>query len=78
MKLVTKTTVKTTGNCAYQAIKKHFEKTIKWEKSVKKDEDPEALHQMRVGMLRLRTAVQRFDMFLSLPKLPRFWVIFAT
>jgi len=68
MKLVTKTTVKTTGNSAYQAIKKHFEKTIKWEKTVKKDEDPEALHQMRVGLRRLRTAISRFEIFLSLPK----------
>jgi CHAD domain-containing protein len=73
MKLATKDTVKiahknTTGNWAYQAIEKYFEKTIKWEKSVKKDEDAEALHQMRVGMRRLRTAVSRFGIFLSLPK----------
>ncbi|MHC5831555.1 MAG: CHAD domain-containing protein, partial [Nostoc sp.] len=47
MKLATQTTVKTLGDYAYQAIEKHFKKTLKWEKSVKKDEDPEALHQMR-------------------------------
>jgi len=68
MKLATKTTVKTLGEYAYQAVKKHFNKTLKWEKTVKKDEDPEALHQMRVGMRRLRTAVSRFDLALNLPK----------
>ncbi|MBD2690850.1 CHAD domain-containing protein [Anabaena catenula] len=64
----TTTTIKTLGDCAYQAIDKHFKKTVKWEKSVKKDEDPEALHQMRVGMRRLRTAVSRFGLSLNLPK----------
>ncbi|AFZ59117.1 CHAD domain-containing protein [Anabaena cylindrica FACHB-243] len=68
MTLATTTTIKTLGDCAYQAIEKHFKKTIKWEKSVKKDEDPEAVHQMRVGMRRLRTAVSRFERYLSLPK----------
>ncbi|WP_341529504.1 CHAD domain-containing protein [Nostoc sp. UHCC 0302] len=68
MKVATKPTVKTLGDCAYQAIEKHFKKTIKWEKPVKKDEDPEALHQMRVGMRRLRTAVSRFDLALDLAK----------
>ncbi|MBD2450325.1 CHAD domain-containing protein [Nostoc sp. FACHB-152] len=68
MKLDTKTAVKTLGEYAYQAIQKHFNKTLKWEKTVKKDEDPEALHQMRVGMRRLRTAVSRFELVLDLPK----------
>ncbi|MBD2135400.1 CHAD domain-containing protein [Sphaerospermopsis sp. FACHB-1094] len=68
MNLATTPTVKSLGNCAYQAIEKHFHKTIKWEKSVKKDENPEALHQMRVGMRRLRTAVSRFELCLNLPK----------
>ncbi|MEA5575434.1 CHAD domain-containing protein [Anabaena sp. UHCC 0451] len=68
MKLTTKTTVTSLGDCAYQAIEQHFRKTIKLEKLVKKDEDPEALHQMRVGMRRLRTAVSRFELFLNLPK----------
>ncbi|MBE9236593.1 CHAD domain-containing protein [Anabaena aphanizomenioides LEGE 00250] len=68
MNLATTPTVKSLGDCAYQAIEKHFHKTIKWEKSVKKDEDPEALHQMRVGMRRLRTAVSRFELCLNLPK----------
>ncbi|MBW4646664.1 MAG: CHAD domain-containing protein [Goleter apudmare HA4340-LM2] len=68
MKLATKTTVQTLGDYAYQAIEKHFKKTLKWEKSVKKDEDPEALHQMRVGMRRLRTAVSRFGLALNFPQ----------
>jgi CHAD domain-containing protein len=68
MKLATQTTVKTLGDYAYQAIQKHFQKTLKWEKSVKKDEDPEALHQMRVGMRRLRTSVTRFSLAVDLSK----------
>ncbi|MBN3910575.1 MAG: CHAD domain-containing protein [Nostoc sp. NMS1] len=68
MKLATQPTVKTLGDYAYQAIQKHFKKTLKWEKSVKKDEDPEALHQMRVGMRRLRTAVTRFGLAVDVPK----------
>ncbi|MBE9210724.1 CHAD domain-containing protein [Nostoc sp. LEGE 06077] len=68
MKIATKTTVKTLGEYAHEAIQKHFSKTLKYEKTVKKDEDPEALHQMRVGMRRLRTTVSRFDLVLNLPK----------
>ncbi|BAZ48041.1 hypothetical protein NIES4103_06460 [Nostoc sp. NIES-4103] len=68
MKLATEPTVKTLGDYAYQAIQKHFKKTLKWEKSVKKDEDPEALHQMRVGMRRLRTATSRFEIAIKLSK----------
>jgi CHAD domain-containing protein len=59
---------KTFGDWAYLAIKKHFQKTIKHETDVLKDKDPEALHQMRVGMRRLRTAVNGFAPALSLPK----------
>ncbi|MEH1870972.1 CHAD domain-containing protein [Nostoc sp.] len=68
MKLATQPTVKTLGDYAYQAIEKHFKKTLKYEKSVKKDEDPEALHQMRVGMRRLRTAVTSFGLAVDVPK----------
>jgi CHAD domain-containing protein len=68
MKISTETSIKTLAETAHQAIEKHFEKTIKWEKAVKKDEDPEAVHQMRVGMRRLRTAVSRFERYLILPK----------
>jgi CHAD domain-containing protein len=59
---------KTLGNYAYLAIEKHFKKTLKWEPEVKKDKDPEALHQMRVGLRRLRTAVSRFQIAVDLPK----------
>ncbi|GAX40557.1 CHAD domain-containing protein [Tolypothrix sp. NIES-4075] len=68
MELVAQTKLKTLGYYAHEAMKKHFKKTLKWEKTVKKDEDPEALHQMRVGMRRLRTAVSRFGLALDLSK----------
>lgn len=58
----------TLADYAHQAINKHFQKAIKWEKSVKKDEDPEALHQMRVGIRRLRTAINQFSRYLDLPQ----------
>ena len=69
MKIPSETPIKTLGETAHQAIEKHFTNAIKWEKAVKKDEDPEPLHQMRVGMRRLRTAVSRFERYLFLPKL---------
>ncbi|HEY9667907.1 MAG TPA: CHAD domain-containing protein [Coleofasciculaceae cyanobacterium] len=59
---------KTFGHWAYLAIEKHFQKTLKHETDVLKDKDPEALHQMRVGMRRLRTAVKGFAPALSLPQ----------
>ena len=68
---MTKTTIpdpKTFGDWANLALDKHFQKTIKHESDVLKDRDPEALHQMRVGMRRLRTAVTGFAPALSLPK----------
>ncbi len=68
MTLAAEPKVKTLGNYACEGIKKHFKKILKYETLVKKDEDPEALHQMRVGMRRLRTAVSRFSVAVSLPK----------
>ncbi|HBE17460.1 MAG TPA: metal-binding protein [Cyanobacteria bacterium UBA11149] len=59
------------GYWAYLAIEKHFQKTIKHETDVLKDKDPEALHQMRVGMRRLRTAIASFDGAIALPKVAR-------
>lgn len=56
------------GQWAYLAIEKHFKKTIKYEKDVLKDQDPENLHQMRVGMRRLRSAATGFAPALALPK----------
>ncbi|NET38240.1 MAG: CHAD domain-containing protein [Cyanothece sp. SIO1E1] len=56
------------GDCAYQAIQNHFKKSIKHQIDVLKDEDPEPLHQMRVGMRRLRTALQVFQPALDFPE----------
>ncbi len=52
---------------ALQSIQKNFHKSIKHENEVLADQDPEALHQMRVGMRRLRTALAVFAPFVSLP-----------
>ncbi|NMG10034.1 CHAD domain-containing protein [Brasilonema sp. UFV-L1] len=68
MTFATKQEIKTLGNYAYSAIQKHSQKTIKLETPVKKDKDPEALHQMRVGMRRLRTAVTGFSPAVDLQK----------
>ncbi|HIK13441.1 MAG TPA: CHAD domain-containing protein [Oscillatoriaceae cyanobacterium M33_DOE_052] len=56
------------GHWAHLAIEKHFQKTIKYEEEVLQDEDPEALHQMRVGMRRLRSAASGFAPALILPE----------
>ncbi|HEY9851866.1 MAG TPA: CHAD domain-containing protein [Leptolyngbyaceae cyanobacterium] len=58
----------TLSDWAYLAVEKHFHKSIKHEVDVIEDKDPEALHQMRVGMRRLRTAVTGFAPALDLPK----------
>ncbi|HEY9649417.1 MAG TPA: CHAD domain-containing protein [Coleofasciculaceae cyanobacterium] len=58
----------TFGDWAYLAIEKHYQKTLKHEADVLDDKDPEALHQMRVGMRRLRTAVTGFAYAIALPK----------
>lgn len=68
MKVATKEKINTFGDWAYLAVEKHFHKTIKHEEDVLKDKEPEALHQMRVGMRRLRTAVTGFAPALNLPK----------
>jgi CHAD domain-containing protein len=59
---------KTLGDWAALAIKKHFEKVLKHEDNVLADRDPEALHQMRVGMRRLRSTMTGFAPALDLPK----------
>lgn len=58
----------TLGYWAVQAIQKHLEKVISHESEVLKDNDPEELHQMRVGMRRLRSAITGFAPVLELPK----------
>ncbi|MEM8779312.1 MAG: CHAD domain-containing protein, partial [Cyanobacteria bacterium P01_G01_bin.49] len=58
----------TFGDWGYLAIAKHSSKFIKHESGVLEDKDPEELHQMRVGMRRLRSAIHGFDAALELPK----------
>lgn len=60
MTVVTQNEEKTLGYWAALAIKKHFEKVLKHEEDVLADRDPEALHQMRVGTRRLRSAIAGF------------------
>ena len=62
-----KQTERTYGDWAYKAIAKHYNKFIKYEEKVLKDKDPENLHQMRVGMRRLRSAVSGFTPAVDLP-----------
>jgi CHAD domain-containing protein len=53
---------------ATTAIRTYFSKMARSQKAVLKDRDPEDLHQMRVGLRRLRTAMQVFEPVLVLPK----------
>ena len=59
---------KTFKDWAYLAINKHFNKFLNHEAAVLEDKDPEELHQMRVGMRRLRSAIQGFATALDLPQ----------
>lgn len=59
------------GETAHAAIQHHFKKATKYKKAVLKDTDPENLHQMRVGLRRLRTSLKVFDFALKLPKAAR-------
>lgn len=68
MKATDISNVQTLGDWAYLAIEKHFQKTLDHEVAVLKDTDPEELHQMRVGMRRLRSAITGFSCALKLPK----------
>lgn len=60
--------VNSLGDWASLAVEKHFQKTLSHEPEVLKDKDPEELHQMRVGMRRLRSAVKGFGPVVNLPK----------
>jgi CHAD domain-containing protein len=62
---VTSTTL---GEWACLGISKHFQKTLKHQPQVLLDNDPEELHQMRVGMRRLRSAIAGFAPVLIFPK----------
>jgi CHAD domain-containing protein len=61
----------TLGELAHGAIAKYLKQVAAYKKPVLADIDPENLHQMRVGLRRLRTAVQVFDVGLDLPKAGR-------
>lgn len=52
---------------AYDAIAKHSRKIFKHEAEVLEDKDSENLHQMRVGMRRLRSAIANFTVAVDLP-----------
>ena len=58
----------TLGEWASLGIQKYLNKVLSHEAAVLQDEDPEELHQMRVGMRRLRSAVTGFAPVLDLPK----------
>jgi CHAD domain-containing protein len=58
----------TLGEYAGQIIRSKFQKIVDREEAVLKDEKPEPLHQMRVGMRRLSAAVQVFGAAVVLPK----------
>jgi CHAD domain-containing protein len=60
--------METLADCAYGAIAKHFHKVVKHADEVTASQDPEAIHQMRVGLRRLRTALQVFASVVVLPK----------
>jgi CHAD domain-containing protein len=68
-KTKTKDKAVTLGEWANMAIAKHTRKIFKYEAGVLKDKDPEDLHQMRVGMRRLRSAIAGFAQVLELPEL---------
>ena len=53
---------------AYKAIAKHAGKIFEYHSKVPQDKDPEDLHQMRVGMRRLRSAIAGFAVALNLPE----------
>jgi len=65
------TTVETFADRAIVALAKHSQKMLKHETGVWEDQDPEALHQMRVGMRRLRTALVGFSRAIEVPKATR-------
>ncbi|MEA5450245.1 CHAD domain-containing protein [Leptolyngbya sp. CCNP1308] len=61
----------TLDKLAHGAIAKYLKQIAAYKKPVLADNDPENLHQMRVGLRRLRTAVQVFDAGIDLPKAGR-------
>lgn len=64
----TETASITLGTYAHQIIGQQYAQILQQEKGVLADEDPEFLHQMRVGSRRLRTALRVFSPVVQLPK----------
>ncbi len=58
----------TVGEVAYPILRQQYQRIIKHELGVLQDQDPEHVHQMRVGFRRLRSALQVFARILRLPK----------
>ncbi|HTL89163.1 MAG TPA: CHAD domain-containing protein [Leptolyngbya sp.] len=68
MNFPAKSSQETLSHFAHAAIEKHLRKAINHEEDVLHGQDAEALHQMRVGLRRLRTAIQVFGFAVNLPK----------
>ncbi len=58
----------TVAEVAYELIQQQYDRMIEQEPGVLADQDPECLHQMRVGSRRLCTALQVFGKTVKLPK----------
>ncbi|MBF2077938.1 MAG: CHAD domain-containing protein [Synechococcales cyanobacterium T60_A2020_003] len=58
----------TFGDYAYGVVQKTVNRIVKYEAAVLDDRDPEPLHQMRVGMRRLRAALHLCNPALQMPK----------
>ena len=61
----------TLSELAHMAISKYLQQTVVYEKGVLADIEPEDLHQMRVGLRRLRTALKTFNRAVKIPKAGR-------
>lgn len=64
----TANSVLTLGDYAHSILSEQYRSIFKYEKRVLDDTDPEDLHHMRVGMRKLRTALQVFGMAVQMPK----------
>ncbi|MGD1940586.1 MAG: CHAD domain-containing protein [Leptolyngbyaceae cyanobacterium] len=62
---------KTVGMLAAEAIETFLQASESYETETLKDQDPENLHQMRVNLRRLRTAMQVFSPSIQLPRAGR-------
>lgn len=59
------------GGYAYSVIAQQYQHIVQQEQGVLADQDPEYLHQMRVGARRLSTALEVFGCAVKLPKAAR-------